>query len=55
MYPKAKAIDPPEVKAFIDFTVENAATIAEAAKIVPLTEEQVGTAKEELATAESGT
>ena len=54
MYPKADAVTRPEVKAFLDYTVENAATIAEAAKIVPLTEEQVGTAKEELATAESG-
>ena len=54
MYPKADAVTRPEVKAFLDYTVENAAMIAEAAKIVPLTEEQVGTAKEELATAESG-
>ncbi len=54
MYPKAEAVTRPEVKAFLDYTVENAAMIAEAAKIVPLTEEQVGTAKEELATAESG-
>jgi phosphate transport system substrate-binding protein len=54
MYPKADAVTRPEVKAFLDFTVENAAMIAEAAKIVPLTEEQVGTAEEELATAESG-
>jgi len=54
VYPKADAVTRPEVKAFLDYTVENAAAIAEAAKIVPLTEEQVGTAKEELATAESG-
>jgi phosphate transport system substrate-binding protein len=54
MYPKADAVTRPEVKAFLDFAVENAAMIAEAAKIVPLTEEQVGTAEEELATAESG-
>jgi phosphate transport system substrate-binding protein len=54
MYPKADAVTRPEVKAFLDYTVENAAAIAEAAKIVPLTEEQVATAKEELATAESG-
>jgi phosphate transport system substrate-binding protein len=54
MYPKAEAVTRPEVKAFLEFTVENAAMIAEAAKIVPLTEEQVGTAQEELATAESG-
>ena len=54
MYPKADAVTRPEVKAFLDYTVENAAAIAEAAKIVPLTEEQVGTAQEELQTAESG-
>ena len=54
MYPKADAVTRPEVKAFLEFAVENAAMIAEAAKIVPLTEEQVGTAQEELATAESG-
>ena len=54
MYPKADAVTRPEVKAFLEFTVENAAMIAEAAKIVPLTDDQVGTAQEELATAESG-
>ena len=54
MYPKTEAMQRPEVKAFMEYTVENAAAIAEAAKIVPLTEEQVSTAKDELATAESG-
>jgi phosphate transport system substrate-binding protein len=54
MYPKTEAIQRPEVKAFMEFTVQNAAMIAEAAKIVPLTDEQVATAEEELAAAESG-
>jgi phosphate transport system substrate-binding protein len=54
MYPKADAVTRPEVKAFLDYTVENAADIAEAAKIVPLTEDQVGESQQELQTAESG-
>ena len=55
MYPAAKSIDKPHVKAFMDFTMANADAIAKAAKIVPLTAEQTETAKEELAKAESGT
>ena len=39
----------------MDFVVANAPAIAEAAKIVPLTDEQADQAKERLATAESGT
>jgi phosphate transport system substrate-binding protein len=54
MYPSAKAMQRPEVKAFMEFVVAQAPAIAEAAKIVPLTAEQTTTAKEELATAESG-
>jgi phosphate transport system substrate-binding protein len=54
MYPKAESMKRPEVKAFMEFVVNNAAQIAEAAKIVPLTDEQMGTAKDELAKAESG-
>ena len=45
MYPSKKAMARPEVKAFMDFTVENQETIAEAAQIVPLTEEQASEAK----------
>ena len=45
MYPSEKAMARPEVKAFMDFTVENQETIAEAAQIVPLTEEQASEAK----------
>jgi phosphate transport system substrate-binding protein len=54
MYPAAKAMERPEVKAFMEFVVAQAPAIAEAAKIVPLTEEQVTTAKDELAQAEGG-
>ena len=54
MYPKAEAMGRPEVKAFMEFVVDQAPAIAEAAKIVPLTDEQTQTAKDELKTAESG-
>jgi phosphate transport system substrate-binding protein len=40
MYPSAKAMERPEVKAFMDFVTSQAPAIAEAAKIVPLTSEQ---------------
>jgi phosphate transport system substrate-binding protein len=53
MYPSAKAMKRPEVKAFLDFVVAQAPQIAEAAKIVPLTDAQLATAKEDLAKAES--
>ena len=52
MYPSAKAIARPEVKAFMEFVVANQADIAKAAQIVPLTEEQLTKAKSELKTAE---
>jgi phosphate transport system substrate-binding protein len=55
MYPSAKAMQRPEVKAFMEFVVAQAPQIAEAAKIVPLTGEQTSLAKDELAKAESGT
>ena len=41
MYPSKKAMQRPEVAEFMRFTVAEAARIAEAAKIVPLTGEQV--------------
>jgi phosphate transport system substrate-binding protein len=41
MYPSAEALAKPEVKAFMDFIVANEPTIAEAAQMVPLTEEQI--------------
>jgi phosphate transport system substrate-binding protein len=54
MYPSAKAMARPEVKAFMEFVVGQAPEIAEAAKIVPLTDEQTSTSKDELAQAEAG-
>ena len=44
----------PEVKAFMEFVVANQADIAKAARIVPLTEEQVTKAKSDLQSAEQG-
>ena len=41
--------DKPQVKAFVDFYVENSLEIADLALFVPLTDEQVTTATEELA------
>lgn len=41
--------DQPQVKAFVDFYVANSVDIAELALFVPLTEEQITTAQEELA------
>ncbi|HEV2772624.1 MAG TPA: PstS family phosphate ABC transporter substrate-binding protein [Thermoleophilaceae bacterium] len=48
MYPSEKALQRPEVKEFMSFTVENAPRIAEAAKIVPLTREQVSESQSSL-------
>ncbi|MFL5843691.1 MAG: PstS family phosphate ABC transporter substrate-binding protein [Solirubrobacteraceae bacterium] len=45
MYPSAKAIARPEVKAFLEFVVDNYADIAEAAQIVPMTDAQAAEAK----------
>ncbi|MBJ7355642.1 MAG: PstS family phosphate ABC transporter substrate-binding protein [Thermoleophilaceae bacterium] len=53
MYPSAKAVARPEVKAFLDFIVANQETIADAAKIVPLTADQAAKAKSDLAAIES--
>jgi phosphate transport system substrate-binding protein len=54
MYPSAKAIKRPEVKAFMDFVLANHADIAKAAKIVPMTDAQLTEAKAALQKAESG-
>jgi phosphate transport system substrate-binding protein len=54
MYPSEKAMSRPEVKAFMEFVVANQQQIAEASKIVPLTQEQVSKAKTELQSAEQG-
>jgi phosphate transport system substrate-binding protein len=48
MYPSEEAIAKPEVKAFMDFVVANQQAIAEAAQIVPLTEEQATEAQSAL-------
>jgi phosphate transport system substrate-binding protein len=53
MYPSAEAIKKPEVKAFMDYVLENQATIAENAQIVPLTDEQATEATAALTEAES--
>lgn len=45
----ASYTDKPQVKAFVDYFVENAVSIAEAALFVPLTDEQITTAADELA------
>ena len=55
MYPSAQAMERPEVKAFVDFTIENHAEIAEAARFVPMTEEQASEAQSTLTELESGT
>ncbi|MEA2230689.1 MAG: phosphate transport system substrate-binding protein [Solirubrobacteraceae bacterium] len=52
MYVNAKALARPEVKAFLDYVLANETTIADASKIVPLTDEQLTKAKSALATAE---
>jgi len=52
MYPAAKAIARPEVKAFLDYVLENNQTIADNAKIVPMTDEQATKAKTDLTKAE---
>jgi ABC-type phosphate transport system substrate-binding protein len=49
MYPSEKSLaDKPQVKAFMDFTLENQQTIAEASQIVPLTAAQVEKGKSTL-------
>jgi phosphate transport system substrate-binding protein len=54
MYPSAAAIAKPEVKAFMDFLIANQQAIAEAAQIVPMTDEQATEAESALATLEGG-
>jgi phosphate transport system substrate-binding protein len=53
MYPSAKSIARPEVKAFMDFILANQADIAKAANIVALTDEQLTKAKSDLTRAEA--
>jgi phosphate transport system substrate-binding protein len=54
MYPSHESLKRPEVKAFMDFAIAQAPAIAEAAKMVPMTEEQVAAATDALAQAEGG-
>jgi phosphate transport system substrate-binding protein len=53
MYPNEKSLARPEVKAFMDYVIANYAPISEASQIVPMTQEQADTGKQELQTAES--
>jgi phosphate transport system substrate-binding protein len=45
MYPSAEALKRPEVKAFMDYVIENQQAIAEASQIIPMNETQAGEAK----------
>jgi phosphate transport system substrate-binding protein len=53
MYPAAKSIRRPEVKAFMDFILANYQGIADNAKIIAMTPKQADQAKQDLASAES--
>lgn len=53
MYPSQKAIARPEVKAFMDYILANQQAIADASRIVALTDEQATEAKSALTKAES--
>ena len=53
MYPSEKSLARPEVKAFMEYVVENQQTIAEAAQIVPLTDAQAAEGKKALQEAEA--
>lgn len=48
MYPSDKALEKPEVEAFMTFVVENQAAIANAAQIVPMTDEQAAESQREI-------
>ena len=48
MYPSDKALARPEVKAFMEFVVNNYDAIAKAAKIVPMTDAQAKESKTEV-------
>ncbi len=54
MYPSAKSLARPEVKAFMDFVLANYTEIADTAKIVPMTDAQASEAKTALTQAEAG-
>jgi len=48
MYPSDKALQRPEVKAFMEFVVNHYAAIAKASKIVPMTDSQAAESKTEV-------
>jgi phosphate transport system substrate-binding protein len=48
MYPSQKALQRPEVKAFMDYVLENYETISEASSIVPMSQQQADQAKSSL-------
>jgi phosphate transport system substrate-binding protein len=54
IYPSDKSLERPEVKAFLDFYVNNYQKIAEEALFVPLTEEQAAAAKQKIAQLATG-
>jgi phosphate transport system substrate-binding protein len=54
IYPSDKALERPEVKAFLDFYVNNYQKIAEEALFVPLTEAQAATAKQKISQLATG-
>jgi phosphate transport system substrate-binding protein len=54
IYPSDKALERPEVKAFLDFYVNNYQKIAEEALFVPLTEAQAAEAKQKIAQLATG-
>jgi phosphate transport system substrate-binding protein len=51
MYVKKEALGRPEVKAFLEFVLENEQEIAESAQFVPLTDEQLQKSKSDLSAA----
>jgi phosphate transport system substrate-binding protein len=53
MYPSEKSLARPEVKAFLDYVLENQQTIAENAQIVPMTPDQATKGKTALQDAEA--
>lgn len=52
IYPSAEALEKPEVKAFVDYYLDNVNEVAEAVGFIPLTEEQLQASKD--ATAKLG-
>lgn len=52
IYPSAEALEEPQVKAFVDYYLDNVNSIAESVGYIPLTEEQLEASKD--ATAELG-